>query len=106
MAAAGADMPERIRGLVAREIAGFATAERGARMTLSDFRAALVPPAEVEVQFSGGVIGPGWTVTRPNGPYRVLFLPQAGVFSLCVEGPFGPLDIGVHGPAIDCFRSV
>jgi len=26
-----------------------------------------------------------------------MFLPEAGFFWLCVDGPFGPVDIGVHG---------
>jgi len=45
-------------------------------------------------------------VTHGDGTYRVVYLPRAGYFSLCVESDFGPLDIGVHGPAPGCFASV
>ncbi|GHF69465.1 hypothetical protein [Seohaeicola zhoushanensis] len=74
--------------------------------TLEDFRAALCPPETVEVQFSGGITQTCWAVTRAEGPYRVIYLPSAGYFALCVESRFGPLDIGVHGGAIDCYASV
>jgi hypothetical protein len=97
---------ERIGELIAAEIAGFRAGDRAAGMALAEFRAALREPEAVEVQFSGGVMQECWVVTRANGPYRVVFMPGAGYFSLCVEGPFGPLDIGVHGSAIDCFGSV
>jgi hypothetical protein len=102
----GGDEVERIGALIAAEIAGFAAEGRAAELVLAEFRAALVAPEAVEVQFSGGLMSECWAVTRANGPYRVVFMPMAGYFSLCVEGPFGPLDIGVHGSAIDCFGSV
>ena len=67
---------------------------------------AVVEPRLVTVNFSGGITQKCWNVTRSNGMYRVIFLPTAGYFSLCVESDFGPLDIGVHGDAIGCFGSV
>ncbi len=76
------------------------------RATLAAFRAARVPPFETTVNFSGGLTQRCWTVTRTDGTYRVVYLPLAGYFSLCVESDFGPLDIGVHGPALGCFASV
>ena len=45
------------------------------------------------------VVQEPWAVTRANGPYRVVFMPAAGYFSLCVEGPFGPR---VVLPALPC----
>ncbi|MCA0870290.1 hypothetical protein LCL97_05615 [Seohaeicola saemankumensis] len=106
MAEAGPELAERIRGLIAREMSDFAADTSVAEATLAAFRAALEEPAAVEVQFSGGVMQQCWSVTRANGPYRVVYMPRAGYFSLCVEGQFGPLDIGVHGTAIGCFGSV
>lgn len=64
------------------------------------------PPREVTVNFSGGITQRCWSVSRGDGTYRVVYLPTAGYFSLCVESDFGPLDIGVHGPALGCFGSV
>ncbi|MFV0514137.1 MAG: hypothetical protein ACK5MY_10985 [Jhaorihella sp.] len=98
--------PDGIKALIAEEVAGFQGRDRAGRIALADFRAALTEPEAVPVQFSGGLVQECWAVTRANGPYRVVFMPVAGYFSLCVEGPFGPLDIGVHGSAIDCFGSV
>ncbi len=92
--------------MIAAEIEAFDDSGRAGRMSLAEFRAALIGPEAVEVQFSGGFLRQCWAVTRRKGPYRVVFMPEAGYFSLCVEGPFGPLDIGVHGRAIDCFGSV
>lgn len=97
---------ERIKDLIADEIATFPVETRVGRMTVEAFRAQLREPREVTVTFSGGVTQRCWSVTRGDGCYRVIFLPSAGYFSLCVESDFGPLDIGVHGKAIDCFGSV
>ena len=76
------------------------------RRTAEAFREALVRPFETSVQFSGGITQTCWTVTRTDGAYRVVYMPNAGYFALCVESDFGPLDIGVHGPALGCFASV
>jgi hypothetical protein len=94
------------QALIAGEIAVFEEGDRAARMTLAEFRAARQVPEAVEVQFSGGLAQECWAVTRANGPYRVVFMPKAGYFSLVIESAFGPVDIGVHGKAIDCFGSV
>ncbi|MBM2294407.1 hypothetical protein JQX09_21005 [Sulfitobacter pseudonitzschiae] len=76
------------------------------RAYLAAFRAALVRPFATTVNFSGGLTQTCWTVTRTDGDYRVIYMPRAGYFALCVESDFGPLDIGVHGPAMGCFASV
>lgn len=96
----------QIRALIDREIAGWPVQERSDRMTLADFRKAMVSPRKITVNFSGGITQKCWMVTRSNGDYRVIYLPTAGYFSLCVESFFGPVDIGVHGPAITCFSAV
>ena len=98
--------PAHIKALIAAEIADFPTRARHDRMTLEDFKAHLREPRQVTVNFSGGITQKCWSVTRTNGMYRVIYLPTAGYFSLCVESDFGPLDIGVHGKAIGCFGSV
>ena len=96
----------QIKALIAEQIAAWPAEDRSGRMTVEDFRAALREPRRVTVTFSGGITQTCWSVTRPNGPYRVIYLPTAGYFSLCVESDFGPLDIGVHGNAIGCYASV
>ena len=73
---------------------------------LDAFRNALVEPFQTVVNFSGGITQTCWTVTRTDGTYRVVFMPIAGYFSLCVESDFGPLDIGVHGDAMGCYGAV
>ena len=90
-----------ITDLIEAEMAGCSDA-----VALADFRAHLRPPREVAVNFSGGITQRCRSVTRTNGEYRVIYLPTAGYFSLCVESDFGPLDIGVHGPTLGCFGSV
>ncbi len=101
-AGGGAGRPlDAIRALLAEEMAACPDAA-----TLADFRGHLQTPREVEVTFSGGITQTCWSVTRSNGDYTVIYMPTAGYFSLCVESAFGPLDIGVHGPAISCFGSV
>lgn len=97
---------DRIKALLADEIAGFDRSEPSAAATLEAFLEALREPRQVTVNFSGGLTQMCWSITRSNGDYRVIFLPSAGYFSLCVESVFGPLDIGVHGSAIGCFSSV
>jgi hypothetical protein len=99
-------IPDRIGDLIAMEVAEFDVSSAQAAATLEAFERATCPPTQVEVQFSGGVMQTCWAVTRSNGDYRVIYLPLAGYFSLCVESQFGPLDIGVHGSAIGCFSSV
>jgi hypothetical protein len=76
------------------------------RCTAEAFAQTRRPPRAVTVIFSGGIEQVCWSVSRGDGTYRVIYLPTAGYFSLCVESDFGPLDIGVHGPALGCFASV
>ena len=97
---------DRIMALIADEIADAETRTETDRNTLAGFTAALVRPFGTTVNFSGGITQKCWTVTRSDGAYRVVYLPLAGYFGLCVESDFGPLDIGVHGPALGCFASV
>jgi hypothetical protein len=73
---------------------------------LAAFRAALIKPAPITVNFSGGLVQECWSVTRSDGKYFVIYLPSAGYFSLVIETGFGPVDMGVHGRAIDCFNTV
>lgn len=102
-----ADIPGRIAALLAAEVAAFDTATRSRAETLADFQRKRVRRHRaVTVNFSGGITQTCWTVTRSNGCYSVIYLPTADYFSLCVDSDFGPLDIGVHGRAIDCFSSV
>lgn len=106
MSAVDDTSPAQIKALIAREIADFdATAEDKARQ-LEEFRDALLDPTPVSVNFSGGLSQECWAVTRSNGAYRVIYMPLARYFSLCVESELGPVDIGVYGAAIDCFASV
>lgn len=98
--------PDQIEALIAEQIDAFPVETRAARMTVEAFRANLRAPRLVTVNFSGGITQKCWSVTRGDGCYRVIYLPTAGYFSLCVESDFGPLDIGVHGGAIECFGSV
>ena len=101
------DIPGRIGTLIAAEVAAFDTTARPGACTLADFQRLRVPQHRaVTVNFSGGITQTCWTVTRSNGCYSVIYLPTADYFSLCVDSDFGPLDIGVHGRAIDCFSSV
>ncbi|MAY88855.1 MAG: hypothetical protein CML02_19300 [Pseudooceanicola sp.] len=100
------DIPGHIKALIAQEMRDFPTQDRAGQMTVDAFRKALREPRKVTVNFSGGITQTCWSVTRPNGPYRVIYLPSADYFSLCVESDFGPLDIGVHGNAIGCYASV
>lgn len=99
-------VPLRIRALIEDEIDAFDVTRLGAKASLVDFVTSLCVPELTAVNFSGGVTQECWTVTRSNGAYRVVFMPEVGYFSLCVVSQFGPLDIGVHGAAIGCFTSV
>nr|WP_322865733.1 hypothetical protein [Aquicoccus sp. G2-2]MEA1112991.1 hypothetical protein [Aquicoccus sp. G2-2] len=76
------------------------------RKTISEFRAAMIEPEEVEVLFCGGMVETCFAVTRSDGAYRVIYIPWAGLFSLAVESKYGPVDIGVHGDAVSVFGTV
>lgn len=97
---------DRIERMIEAEVSVAPTGSRVQWETLAAFQTARVRPFETTVNFSGGVIQRCWTVTRSDGAYRVVYLPRAGYFALCAESDFGPLDIGVHGPALGCFASV
>ncbi|APX13556.1 hypothetical protein BWR18_19100 [Tateyamaria omphalii] len=99
-------LSDRIADLVAAEALDAPRETVAERAIVQAFEDALVQPFETTVNFSGGITQRCWTVTRSDGAYRVVYLPRAGYFSLCVESDFGPLDIGVHGPALGCFASV
>jgi len=98
---------ERIDTLLDAELAQAAQSDDMVfQRTAQAFAQARRTPKEVTVNFSGGISQRCWSVSRGDGTYRVVYLPTAGYFSLCVESDFGPLDIGVHGPALGCFGSV
>lgn len=101
------DIGDRINGLIASEIAGMDSAARADRILIADFQALReCIPSAIGVQFSGGIRQTCWRVTRSNGAYSIVFMPEAGYFSLCADSAIGLLDIGVHGPALRCFSSV
>ncbi len=97
---------ERIKDIIRREIDDYNVDTEQKLATLDAFSKAFREPRLITVNFSGGMRQRCWAITRSDGTYRVVFLPRAGYFSLCVESDFGPLDIGVHGSAIGCFSSV
>ena len=100
-------IPVRIDALIDLEIeAALQGTDRILRRTARDFMKTRREPREVTVNFSGGLTQRCWSVSKGDGTYRVVYLPTAGYFSLCVESDFGPLDIGVHGPALGCYGSV
>lgn len=98
---------QRIDALLDAEVAeALASVDIIMQRTARDFEQTRHIPREVTVNFSGGTKQRCWSVSKGDGTYRVVYLPTAGYFSLCVESDFGPLDIGVHGPALGCFGSV
>lgn len=98
---------ERVSALVDAELdSALAGPEITLQKTAEAMREALCAPRKVKVNFSGGLTQECWSVTWGDGDYRVMYMPVAGYFSLCVESDFGPLDIGVHGSALGCFGSV
>ena len=104
---AGLSIAQRVDALLDTEVAeAMASEDQVTRRIAAAFEETRRVPKEVAVQFSGGTLQRCWSVSRGDGTYRVVYLPTAGYFSLCVESDFGPLDIGVHGPALGCFASV
>jgi len=100
-------MEARIDALVEAEIAGFDASSRAGSMTLREFQARRVRRHRaISVNFAGGIAQTCWTVCRSDGCYSVLYVPPRACFALCVDSDFGPLDIGVHGRALECFASV
>ncbi len=103
----GLSIAERISALIEAELHWAEQSnDRVFRRTAKAFSETMRPPCEITVNFSGGITQTCWSVSRGDGTYRVVYMPRAGYFSLCVESDFGPLDIGVHGPALGCFGSV
>ncbi len=101
------DLAEHVTQLVEAEIRAHDCSGRAGRMLLEEFQQQRVRrPRAITVNFSGGITQMCWTVTRSDGAYSTVYLPSAGYFSLCVDSDFGPLDIGVHGPAIQVFSAV
>ena len=96
-------VPERIDLMIQSELSEASL--EGASL-LEAFQSARCKPHEITVNFSGGITQRCWRVTRSDGDYSVVYMPLAGYFALCVDSDFGPLDIGVHGPALGCFGSV
>ena len=99
-------LSDDIAALVDAELAAYKPVTRADRLTLEEFKTRRRPPRLVTVLFSGGFEQKCWNIMRSDGTYRVVYMPIAGYFSLCVESDFGPLDIGVHGSAMGCFGSV
>ncbi|CUH78248.1 hypothetical protein [Tropicibacter naphthalenivorans] len=101
------DLADHVTSLIEAEISAHDASARAGRMLLDDFQRLRVKrPRQITVNFSGGITQKCWTVTRSNGDYSTVYLPTAGYFSLCVDSDFGPLDIGVHGPALRVFSAV
>jgi hypothetical protein len=101
------DLSSQVTHLIEVELAAFVPQSEGDRMMLRDFASRRVRrPRPITVNFSGGMTQTCYSVTRSDGDYSVLYMPKAGYFSLCVDSIFGPVDIGVHGPALGCFASV
>ena len=102
--------PEQVTARVEAELAAFCADARNDtrsdRMLIEEFTRLRARPRPITVNFSGGITQTCYMVTRSNGAYCVVYLPTAGLFSLCVDSMFGPVDIGVHGPALACFASV
>lgn len=96
-------LPERIEILINSELG---EVDMTQAKLMEAFQSARCKPHEITVNFSGGLTQRCWRVTRSDGDYSVVYMPLAGYFSLCVDSDFGPLDIGVHGTALDCFGSV
>jgi len=96
----------RIDALLDAEMSAFKVDTRLRAGSLAAFAKARIQPRAVTVNFSGGFTHRCYSVTRTDGDYRVIYMPRAEYFALCVESVFGPLDIGVHGGAIACHSSV
>jgi hypothetical protein len=100
-------MADRIAALLDAEWRARDMTLRENQMLAEDFAALRVKrPRLITVNFSGGVTRKCYLVARSNGAYTLVYLPTEELFSLCVDSIFGPVDIGVHGPALDCFSSV
>ena len=100
------NIPEHIDALLETERLNLQNSGEVDDATITDFFDLRSQSEKVFVNFSGGIQKECWRVTQTNGSYSVVYMPEVGYFSLCVDSALGPLDIGVHGPAIRCFSSV
>ena len=100
------NIPEHIDALLETERQNLQNSGELGDATITEFFGLRTQSEKVIVNFSGGIQKECWRVTQSNGSYSVVYMPGAGYFSLCVDSALGPLDIGVHGPAIRCFSSV
>jgi len=100
------NIPEHIEALLMAERQHLTHSGDLDPVTIDEFFKLRIKSERVVVNFSGGIQKECWRVTQSNGSYSVIFMPDADYFSLCVDSALGPLDIGVHGPAIRCFSSV
>ncbi|WHZ34553.1 hypothetical protein [Sagittula sp. MA-2] len=99
-------LTDHVTALVDAELAMHPKATRADRMLLDDFRRLRARHVPITVNIPGGATTTCIMVTRSNGAYTLVWLPEAQLFSLCVDSIFGPVDIGVHGAALACFSSV
>ena len=100
------NIPEHIDALLEKERLNLQNSDALDDATIAEFLDLRIQSEKVIVNFSGGIQKECWRVTQSNGSYSVIYMPEAGYFSLCVDSALGPLDIGVHGPAIRCFSSI
>jgi len=100
------NIPEHINALLQTERQRLKISGELDDLTINEFFALRTQSEKVVVNFSGGIQKECWSVTQSDGSYRVIYMPDVGYFSLCVDSALGPLDIGVHGQAIRCFSSV
>lgn len=96
----------RADALIAAELAAHPRATRADRMLIEEFAQRRARTRAITVTFPGGAERTAYIITRSNGAYTLVFLPESDLFSLCVDTIFGPVDIGVHGAALACFSSV
>ena len=100
------NIPEHIDALLETERLNLQNSAELDDATITEFFELRTQSEKGIVNFSGGIQKECWRVTKSNGSYSVVYMPEVGYFSLCVDSALGPLDIGVHGPAIRCFSSV
>ncbi len=100
------EIPNIIEKLLNEELSSCQNLTKFEEANKEAFLKARVHPSPITVNFSGGIRKICWNITKSDGTYRVVFLPEQIYFALCVDSDFGPLDIGVHGSALGCFGSV
>ncbi|WP_425072081.1 hypothetical protein [Sagittula sp. S175] len=98
--------PQLVKTLVDAELAAHPRDSQADRMLIEDFTRLRARHRAITVNIPGGHTQTGILVTRSNGAYTLVYMPEVALFSLCVDSMFGPVDIGVHGPALACFSSI